>query len=446
MEYDRLDHLVGVQDVISMRRTLGIFWERFKECHPTHVIFSRGAGFPLDLVIPVLFHGDEGRGLKKRQVMVMSTHGVLGLGSSHHPTPKSSTKPSDDPLKMNYLGNTWQNHFLLCIMPITLYGDDPEAFFHMLNLQAQEFSRLFWDGVQFGNMKLYICCIGIKGDSPFVSKAGRFHRAFTRRPTRPSSKTACQGICHRCLAGHEDFDYPVPYEEYGAEFPAWLGTMGLVKPYTIPSPLLQIPFHEGGTTEALFEFDLFHNWHQGLGKNYISSAICVCMELINLTIAKAFDELTLDFKRFCSERKESPYHKSITAKLLGVESFKDCPDGSWSKGDFTRLILQWFDDYCKRRVVGHTLDPLYLKCVASLSLVFFFDVAVLCELIVLVLEKNLLPIQLCRWGGSDLCYQRVFVWLVPWGALHSFWTGTPHCWSRVAVSTSLRWSGHHLFQ
>lgn len=369
MEYDRLDTLVGVQDVISMRQNLGIFWERFRESHPQHVIFSRGADFPLNSVVPVLFHGDEGRGLKKKQVMVLSTHGVLGSGSSHHPTVypsySSKTVPSDDPLKMNYLGNTWTNHFLFCIMPIALYGEEPKALFHMLDLQAQEFSRLFWDGVEFGNMKLYICCIGIKGDSPFVSKAGRFNRAFTRRPTRPSSKTPCQGICHRCLAGHEAFDYPVPYEEYGAECPAWLGTMDLVEPYTIPSPLLQIPFHQGGTTAALFEFDLFHNWHQGLGKNYVSSAICVCMELLKLSIPKAFDELTLDFKRYCSEKKESPYHKRITAKLVGVETgFQDCPDGSWSKGDFTRLIVQWFDDYCQRCVVGHTLDLLYLKCVA----------------------------------------------------------------------------------
>lgn len=361
MEYDRLEHLVGVRDEKLMKKTLGTFWDRFKERNPEHVAFTRGPSFPLDSLIPVLFHGDEGRGLKKKQIMVLSTHGLLGKGSSRHP---KASAASEDPLKMNYKGNTWKNHFLLCCMPVSLYGDDPSALFQMLDIQAEEFSRLFWDGVEFGGRRLYVACVGIKGDSPFLSKAGMFNRAFTRRPTRSSSKTPCKGVCHLCMAGCESYDYDVPYEEFGNEFPSWLGTMGLVKPYETPSPLLKIPFHRGGTTEALFEFDLFHNFHQGVGKNFAASAICICLELVRNTISGAFDELTSDFKQYCSQKKESPYHKKITAKLVGVETgFKDWPDAAWSKGDFTRLILQWFGDYCKRCVVGHTVDPLYLKCV-----------------------------------------------------------------------------------
>ncbi len=369
MEYDRLEHLVGVRDEKLMKKTLGTFWARFKERNPEHVAFTRGPSFPLESLIPVLFHGDEGRGLKKRQIMILSTHGVLGMGSRRHPEASNESK---DPLKMNYLGSTWKNHFLLCCLPISLYGNDPSALFQMLDIQAAEFSRLFWDGVEFGGRRLYIACVGIKGDSPFLSKAGMFNRAFTRRPTRATSKTPCKGICHLCMAGCESYDHDVPYEDVGLEFPAWLGTVGLVKPFTTPSPLLKIPFHQGGTTEALFEFDLFHNFHQGVGKNFAASAICICLELVRRSISDAFDQLTSDFKQYCSEKRESPYHKSITAKLLGVDqSFQDCPDAAWSKGDFTRLILKWFDDYCKRCVVGHTLDPLYLKCVPSLGKVLF---------------------------------------------------------------------------
>lgn len=377
LENDQLEHLVGVKDVKEMKYILGLFWEKFRACHPNHVIFSRGDGVPLNMVIPVLYHGDEGRGLKKRQVMVLSTHGMLGLGSKH------TSKKSEDPLKLNYIGNTWTNHYIQCCMPIALYGEQPEALFHMLDLQAKEFSKLFWEGLLYGNSKFYICCIAIKGDSPFISKAGQFNRAFTRRPTRASSKTPCQGVCHLCMAGCEDFAYPVPFEQYGDEFPAWLDTMGLVKPYTTASPLLQIPFHRGGTTEALFQFDLFHNWHQGVGKNFASSAIAVCLELIDETIPRAFEEITEDFKSYCLKKKESPYHKKITVSLLGLEAgFKSCPDASWSKGDFTRLISQWFDDFCKRRVVGKLVDPLYTKCVTCLNSLYsihIFNMHVLCN-------------------------------------------------------------------
>lgn len=190
MEYDRLEHLVGVRDEKLMKKTLGTFWDRLKERNPEHVAFTRGPSFPLDSLIPVLFHGDEGRGLKKKQIMVLSTHGLLGKGSSRHP---KASAASEDPLKMNYKGNTWKNHFLLCCMPVSLYGDDPSALFQMLDIQAEEFSRLFWDGVEFGGRRLYVACVGIKGDSPFLSKAGMFNRAFTRRPTRSSSKTPCKG-------------------------------------------------------------------------------------------------------------------------------------------------------------------------------------------------------------------------------------------------------------
>lgn len=89
------------------------------------------------------------------------------------------------------------------------------------------------------------------------------------------------------------------------------------------------------------------------------------MELIDATIDKAFEILTADFKDCCGRKKESPYHKKITSTLLGVnQGFLSCPEASWSKGDFTRLILQWFGDYCQRQVVGCTAEPLYLKCVA----------------------------------------------------------------------------------
>ena len=101
-----------------------------------------------------------------------------------------------------------------------------------------------------------------------------------------------------------------------------------------------------------------------MGKYYIASAVIVCMELIQQSIDGAFEFLTEDFVAYCRIKKESPYHKKLTKSLFGVEgSFKDCPDAAWSKGDFTRLLCQWFEDYCLRNVVGKTLDPLYLKCV-----------------------------------------------------------------------------------
>lgn len=379
VEYDNLECLVGVQDVKDMKLLLTTFWQRFEELFPTHVITTRAEGvdgFRRCQCIPVLYHGDEGRSLKRKALMVLSSHGALGKGTHAANSMQSQEELGDllGPLRLNMIGNTFCNHFLQCVIPVALYQENPEVLTHMLDLQATEFSHLFWNGEVINGDRYFIACVGVKGDSPFLSKSGCFDRAFTRRPRAPSSRKPAGGICHLCVAGKEDYApngavVEVPFEELGVEWPAWRSTVGMVCPYSTPSPLLQIPNEVGGDQASLWKFDLFHNFHSGVGKYFASSAIIVCLELVEASIDESFRIITDDFLQWCSRNQESPYHRKITKALLGVEhSFQDCPDAGWSKGDFTRLILQWFGDYASREVVGKTVDPLYLKCV-SLALV-----------------------------------------------------------------------------
>ena len=383
VEYDNLDCLVGTGDVEKMRPMLTTFWKRFEALYPHHVICDRAEGdrdFHRSMCIPVLYHGDEGRGLKKKQLMVLSTHGCLGKGNSHSNLGKTQAELEnpDGPLRANMLGNTFCNHFLQCVMPISLYGEAPEAFEHMLQLQADEFAKLFWDGIVIQNQRFFIACVGIKGDSPFVQKSGLFDRSFTRRPRAPTSRTAAVGICHRCLAGKENYQVngvhiDVPYEELGVETPMWRGTIGVTPPYSAPSPLLNIPYERSGDQTGMWKFDLFHNFHSGVGKYFASSVVVVCLELIDASIDESLRIISSDFLEYCKREKESPYHKKITKALLGIEhSFKDCPDGGWTKGDFTRVMCQWFDNYASRKVVGKTVDNFYLKCVSWTFVKFVF--------------------------------------------------------------------------
>ncbi|CAL1150925.1 unnamed protein product, partial [Cladocopium goreaui] len=337
VEYDQLEHLVGVKDLGEMNKILLTFWDKFSKIHTEHVISTKDTAFR-KMCIPVLLHGDEGRGLKKKQLMVLATHGILGKGCSH-----STNDVGGEALRLNMVGNTWLNHFLQCVLPISLYNETPEAFFHMLDLQAKEYKQLFEEGLVVQGRRCYVCCVGVKGDAPFISKSGKFERAFTRRPTRASSKKAADGICHLCLAGKENYDFPVPFEEYGVQRPAWLWTVGSVCPYSEPSPLLQIPFEIGGTTEALWCFDLFHNFHSGLGKYFASSAVCICLELVQLSIDDAFNFITADFNSYCRRNKESPYHKRLTKALFGVEqgfqaeaavAINECLGGLYREGVF----------------------------------------------------------------------------------------------------------------
>eukprot|EP00435_Cladocopium_sp_Y103_P046752 s144_g13.t1 len=364
VEMDQLDQLVGVKDVSQMKQILATFWNRFGAINPDHFICSRDdPEFDKEMCIPVLYHGDEGRGLKKKQLMVLSTHGVLGRGS--HKSNDNNTNNPGGALCLNMVGCTLTTHFIQCVLPISLYNETPQDFHHMLDLQAREFHELFWKGIEICNRRWFVCCIAIKGDSPFLAKSGKFLRSFIRRPTRATSRTAAAGVCHLCLAGKEDYHFDVPFEDFGAHDPVWQLTCGALKPYAERSPLLQIPAETSGTTEELWKFDLFHNWHSGMGKYFTSSAVVVCLELVQDSIEGAFAQITLDFRAYCTRNHESPYHKKLTSTMFGVnQSFQDCPDAAWSKGDFTRLICKWFEDWCRRhaeavKLINSCLSGLY---------------------------------------------------------------------------------------
>ncbi|CAK9085808.1 Uncharacterized protein SCF082_LOCUS40624 [Durusdinium trenchii] len=377
VENDSLEQIVGVKDLQDMQPLLTTFWSRFRFSHPHHKMYDpleSGAPQHHSMTIPIVMHGDEGRGRKKKQITILSWMGLLGRGSSRCSGSGSSGDP-EPVCSLNLLGSTWLTHFLHSVLPVGLYSNQPEALDEVFALQARELATLFYDGVEIGGRVFYVACVGVKGDVPFLTKCGGFIRSYTRKPTAKSSRKAGVGICHLCCAGKEDFEYPVPFEELGVEHPSWLSTVGLEKPYSSDPPYALVPFERDGTDVGkLYRFDIFHNLHLGLGKSFVSSAVCMVLELCQgMSIGAAFGKLSEDFRRYCVRNSESPYHKTLKASLFGVHTgFKECPDGAWSKGDYTRLLLEWFGDYCSREVGGRTDDPVYLLCVSNRHSVYLF--------------------------------------------------------------------------
>ena len=342
-----------------MQVRLIAFWDSWFYENSSHVAYERHMSGELDLgrTIPVLLHGEEGRGYKRRQLMVLSTHGALGRGS-HHDTHTDSAHH----LPLNMLGSTWLTHFLTCVMPISLYGDCPEAFDHMLDVVTQEFRELFYNGVVLRGVRYWIAIVGIKGDAPYLTKSGHFERSFFHRPTRASSKTANVGICHRCLAGKEDWHCPLPYEDMSIE-PRWKETEGVKPAYSTPSPMMQIPYsHDPLETDKLWRFDLFHNWHSGIGKAFLGSAI---IEYLVLTDRRSLETrlecLTENFQAYCKRDQKTPYYKRLLPSLFGIQTVKDQPSESWVKGDFTTLLMHWLEDSFETFLDNKTTDPMLLK-------------------------------------------------------------------------------------
>ena len=67
----------------EVQDTLLEFWKRYAQDSPDHQVYraSREGYVCLARSIPYLIHGDEGRGLKKKGVMLLSIQGVLGRGT-----------------------------------------------------------------------------------------------------------------------------------------------------------------------------------------------------------------------------------------------------------------------------------------------------------------------------------------------------------------------------
>ena len=375
-ETDRLDLVVGVKDIGAMRPLLKEFWERYFQIAPTHEIYERHRLGLLDLslTIPLLHHGDEGRGYKRLQVMVGSTHGLLGNGcrlTEPEKVKPASAAKCDDPMKLNMVGNTWLTHFIHFLVPVALYKDSPESFYTLLDALAADYKLLFTEGFKVNKKyKLWACCVACKGDSPYIVKTGRFERSFYHRPLKAQSRSHGVGICHMCMAGVESLESPVHFEEFGP-CPTWLRTMGMAAPWDEEPPFLTIPREVGNPNgEQFFKFDLFHNWHLGSGKYYISSSVVYIAQNVEQgpSLDSRLEKLTKDFNDFCRQHKLQPYYRNLTQEMFGVKKNQHlCPTGSWPKGDQTTLLGLWLEDYCRRMIDGKIDDPMCLKIVPSLN-------------------------------------------------------------------------------
>lgn len=176
VKQDQLDKLVGVKGIQEMEVRLIDFWNKFFDSHPNHEIYERHLNGQLDAgrTIPVLHHGDEGRGYKKRQIMVVSTHGALGKGSRHD---QFLTNP--DHLPLNMLGNTYLTHFLMFVMPVAFYGDCPEAFDKMLQVAAEEYRDLFYNGIEVNRKNFGYAALVSRVTNPMLPNPATFRDHFT---------------------------------------------------------------------------------------------------------------------------------------------------------------------------------------------------------------------------------------------------------------------------
>ena len=67
----------------NRRENFSAFWHAYQVHHPSHKVFTEHEGRLRD-VVPIILHGDEGRGQCKRPLLILSFQPVLGWSGEDH--------------------------------------------------------------------------------------------------------------------------------------------------------------------------------------------------------------------------------------------------------------------------------------------------------------------------------------------------------------------------
>ena len=341
-ETDKLHLLHGDHDLME-------FWRRFAKVQPNHRVFDLAAGGSLKLgsTIPIYSHGDEGRGKKKKGILIWSMRGCLGKGTEHFRAKHTETD------RLHYMGlnmgGSMCSRFLHIAVPKSMYAKNAEFVWDDIAFQiACSYRRLELQGFRDCNGKhWHAVCLGLTGDNPFLAKVGHLERSFTR-VAKASGEQADAGICWQCLAGTPN----IPYENFVLN-PEWSYTLFETLPW-----LQQPPFLRGlGLAADLarapqeLHFDVWHNFHGGLAKHMVASTIAEILP--NMEEGNLQQKLDRIFQAYLSWKKQSKltlHCGRLDAELLGMESgIQVCPEGKWSKFSDSRVLLAFLEFFLIQR-------------------------------------------------------------------------------------------------
>ena len=353
--------LTGPGDAESNLRN---FWNSFRQSHPHHELYLSPHLQCMERVLPIILHGDEGRGLKKGKVMVTSLQSPLGstprprlpcdccevlsraphlpqYGVGDDPDPYSLSPEAQACLReqnTNYRGSTWLSRWLLFSLGSWIYLKRPEILETMVARVASDLRSLFFEGVEIQGRRFYAACIGVKGDLDYHRQVYALLRSYAHVGTHHTGS-----ICHACLAGGQG---PM-FEDY-SELPGWVLTNFASRPWdtNIPAPsLVQIPSYPA--PEELIQLDPFHVLKMGVGRSVAGGILVfLCRRKYfdypgsTTNFPDRLDRAHTSFRMFCSAEKLYPALRSFSKAFLNMKSFASAP---WTatKGADTMLMIRW---------------------------------------------------------------------------------------------------------
>lgn len=323
---------------------LTTFWKNFNQCFPDHELFSIHDRDRWGRCLPFYLHIDEGTGLKKGAVLVLSWQTVFGRETSEVYGSNRDIHDVEERMTWSQMhnakGSTYLTRFLYTALPKKTYGGKRnQTYYKVLDLLSQECKDLMKFGITIHGEVWYPCCLGMKGDQPALIKSGKFKRSFYNLGDG-------RGCCWECLAGFDGF----PWEEISPE-PKWSSTIGLTDPWLPedPSPLMQVPGY--GKAHEFWRRDPFHAFKQSIGGHFAASLIVLFAVDIGLWMGEglscAVDEVLerafVDFRYWVRHEWRGKVTNHVVAFTRAILHFGDMLKFPYArfKGSDQMLILRW---------------------------------------------------------------------------------------------------------
>ncbi|CAK9113854.1 Uncharacterized protein SCF082_LOCUS52754 [Durusdinium trenchii] len=251
-----------------------------------------------------------------------------------------------------------------------VYQYDDEAYQQLIRLVVADWKKLQDDGFETINQgKVYPVILGNKGDWSYLVSAAGLLRSYRRAPK--GARQAKQymddppGICHLCMAGTSAGDWE--------DLKVAERLIRHARTAPIPAPWDEVPpfgdlLHDEacGGLERYHRIDIWHTFHMGIGKAWISSSMRHLQFLTGQSnVDLRVDALNSDFTDFCAEHRKVKYLRRLEPNTFGLKSQE--PNGSWNKAHITATLMEWMESFMSKHRDTCMEDELLRYIVACLS-------------------------------------------------------------------------------
>ena len=226
-------------------------------------------------------------------------------------------------------------------------------------------------GFTYEDEKWHCITLGLKGDFPFLTKAGNLQRHWlraVRKDVAKNRRTEPVGVCWLCEAGTPRGG---PWEDFNLDC-QWARTE-VTEAWEVRPTILRL-FHNERRPWMFFRPDIWHCYHGGVGKNFISSALAESLHLYHGSKDSKIEQLAADLRVWASKKGNSmPHSGAFCQERIQLTSYQVQPEASWSKfADTTTYhrFVQWLLERKRNEIQDNPLLSMVLEATSNINEAF----------------------------------------------------------------------------